>query len=133
MPSNFKRSVAAINAEASSVCALLNSGKLRIYDGAQPATPDTAISGQNLLAELTFGATAFGAPSNGLATANAITAATAGATGTAAWFRAVKSDGSTAVFDGSVGTSGCDCNISSVAIQSGGNVSVTSMTYQAQA
>ncbi len=131
MANNLKRADAAVNEEASRVGALLNSGKLRIYDGAQPATADTAISTQVLLAELTFGNPAFGAPASGLITANAITAATAAATGTAAWFRAVKSD-NTPVLDGSVGTSGCDLNLSSVAIQQGGNVSVTSFTYTAQ-
>ncbi len=131
MANNLKRADAAVNEEASRVGALLNSGKLRIYDGAQPATADTAISTQVLLAELTFGNPAFGAPASGLITANAITAATAAATGTAAWFRTVKSD-NTPVLDGSVGTSGCDLNLSSVAIQQGGNVSVTSFTYTAQ-
>jgi hypothetical protein len=84
---------------------LLNTGYLRIYDGSQPAGPDTAIGAQVLLAELRFNATAFAASVNGVATANAITSdAAANATGTAAWYRALKSDGTTAVHDGTVGT-----------------------------
>jgi hypothetical protein len=119
----------AANAAANALTALLNSGKLRIYDGSQPANANTAVSTQNLLAELTFNATAFGGASAGVATANAITSATAAATGTAAWFRAVKSDGTTVVWDGSVGTSGANLNLGTVAISSGATVSVSALTY----
>lgn len=130
MALNPKRSNAAVSAAADAVTALLNSGKLRIYDGSQPATANTAITTQNLLAELTFNSTAFGAASNGVATANAITSDTsADATGTATWFRALKSDGTTPVFDGSVGTSSADLVLNSVAISSGAQVSITSFTY----
>ena len=129
MALNPKRSNAAVSAAADAVTALLNSGKLRIYDGSQPATANTAITTQNLLAELTFNSTAFGAASNGVATANAITSDTsADATGTATWFRALKSDGTTPVFDGSVGTSSADLVLNSVAISSGAQVSITSFT-----
>ena len=97
----------AANAEADAACALANTGWLRIYDGTQPANADTAVSTQNILAELRFGATAFGASVAGVATANAITAdSSANATGTATWFRVFKSDGTTALWDGSVGTCG---------------------------
>lgn len=131
MANNFKQSTTAVQAGCNAVVALANSGKLRIYDGAQPTDADTAIGAQVLLAELTLNATAFGASSGaGLATANAITSATAGATGTAAWFRVVKSDGTTKLWDGTVGTSGCDLNLSSVSIVSAGSVAVSSLTYQ---
>src|SRR5678815_4829613 len=122
------------NAQASraadAVCVRLNNGYLRIYDGTQATDADTAIGAQVLLAELRWNATAFGAASNGVATANAITAdASANASGTAAWFRALKSDGTTAIFDGSVGTSGANLNLNSVAISSGAAVSVSAYTY----
>lgn len=103
MPLNPKISDAAANAAADAVVDLLNSGKLQIYDGTQPVTADTAIGAQNLLAELTLNATAFGDASAGVATAGAITPdSDANYTGTAAWFRVLTStDGKT--FDGSVG------------------------------
>src|SRR5262245_32741794 len=127
-----KLSNTSANAEADAVCVLANSGKLRIYDGTQPATADTAITSQVQLAELTFGATAFGAAAAGVATANAITQDTsADATGTATWFRVLKSDGTTVLFDGSVGTSGANLNRTSVAISSGAAVQVTSFTFTA--
>lgn len=132
MATNPKLTDLAANAEADAVCALLNSGYLRIYGGTQPATADTATA-EVILAELTFAATAFAAAVGGVATANAIVAdASANNTGTATWFRCWKSDGTTKVFDGSVGTSGADLNLNSVAIQSGAQVSVSPFTFTAQ-
>jgi hypothetical protein len=60
-------------------------------------------------------------------TFNAITSDTsADATGTAAFYRALKSDGTSVVMDGSVGTSSADLVLNSTAIQSGAQVDVTS-------
>jgi len=133
MALNPKLSNVAANAEADAVCALANNGFLRIYDGTQAATADTAVGAQVLLAELTFGATAFGAASAGVATANAITQdSSANATGTASWFRVLKTDGTTVLFDGSVGTSGANLNLNSVAISVGAAVQVTALTFTAQ-
>lgn len=104
-------------------------GKLRIYDGTQPAAGGGALSGNNLLAELTLNADAFPAASGGVLTANAITSdSSADATGTATWFRIVKSDGTTVLCDGSVGTSGCDLNLNSTSIVATGAVAVSSLT-----
>lgn len=129
MANNLKISTHAAEAAIDAICAHLNSGKLRIYDGTQPAGPDTAIVAQVLLAELTFGATAFGAASDGVATANAITKdSAANATGTATWFRLTDSAGTAAFVDGSVGTSGCDLNLNTAAIVINAEVSVTSFT-----
>jgi drug/metabolite transporter (DMT)-like permease len=129
MPNNPFISSVAARAAADAVCALCNGGTIRIFTGTQPSNADQVATG-TLLATLAFSATAFAASTGtGVATANAITSANAVATGTAAWFRASESNGTTAVFDGSVGTSGCDLNLSSVARATGGNVAVSSMTY----
>lgn len=132
MATNFKRADAAVNEEAERVGALLNNGYLRIYNGSQPANGDAAITG-TLLAELRFNATAVtGSAAAGVATFAAITQdSSADNAGTATHFRALKSDGTTKVFDGNVGTSASDCNINAVAIAAGAVVSVTSMTYTA--
>lgn len=130
MANNPKIANAGVNAEADNLCALLNAGLLRIYTGSQPATADTAVGAQTLLAEFTLGNPAFGSAVAGVATANAIAAVVAAATGTAAWFRALKSD-ATPVFDGSVGASGCDMNLDSTAIQINAHVSITSFTFTA--
>lgn len=108
-------------------------GKLRIYDGTQPADPDTAVSTQTLLAELTLSDPAFGAAADanpgGRATAASITSdSSANATGTASWFRVVDSN-DVAIIDGSVGTSGCDLNLNTTSIVAGAQVSVTSWTF----
>jgi hypothetical protein len=128
MAANTHASIAAWNAALNAILATLNSGFIELYTGSQPATPDVAVSSQTLLATLPLSATAFASASGGTATANAITNASAAATGTATWFRAYKSDGVTAVIDGSVGTSGCDLNLNDVALTTGGTVSITSWT-----
>ena len=134
MANNPKISSTAVNAQADALSDLLDNGYLRIYDGTQPANANTAVSTQVLLAELRFNATAAPAASGGTLTMNAITQdSSANATGTATWFRALKSDGSTVVFDGSVGTSSCDINLGSTSITSGSSVGVTSMTFTVSA
>lgn len=121
---------AAASEAADAVTALLDNGYLRIYDGSQPSTADTAITSQVLLAELRFSTPAFGAATNGAATANSITPdSSANASGTATWFRALQSNGTTAVFDGSVGTSLANIVLSSTSISSGETVDITSFTY----
>lgn len=130
MALNLKMANAGVNAEADALSDQLDNGFLRIYDGSQPATADTAVGAQVLLAELRFNATASGAAVAGVLTFSAFTAdASANASGTAAWFRALKSDGTTSVMDGSVGTATSDLILNSVAISSGAEVSVTSWTH----
>jgi hypothetical protein len=100
------------------------SALLRIYDGTRPATGGTATT---LLAELTCNATFAPGASGGVLTLNSITQdSSANATGTATWFRIVKSDGTTHVLDGSVGTSGSDLNLTTTSIVATQPVSVSS-------
>ena len=119
----------ARNGMANSIVDLLDSGttnstgRLRIYT--------SGFSTQ--LAELNFSNPAFGAAASGVATASAITDdSSADATGTAAVCRCVDRDAAT-VWEGTVGTSGADLNLNTVAITSGDTVSVTSMTVTAPA
>ncbi len=126
MALNPKTAVARRNAALDNILANANSGKLRVYDGTQAADADTAVGAQVMLAELVMNATAFPAAASGSATANAITSATAAATGTATWFRLWKSDGTTSIMDGSVGTATSNLVLNSVAIQINATVSVTS-------
>jgi hypothetical protein len=113
--------IAAVNA----FTALLNSGFIKIYSGAQPAL-NGAVTG-TLLATMTFSATAFpasvAAAGTVTATANAITSGTAGNTATAGYFALVKSDNTTVAATGSVGTSGADLNLNTLSIVSGNTVS----------
>lgn len=133
MANNLKLANQSVNTEADALAAQFNTGYLRIYDSTgagQPATADDAVTTQVLLAELRFNATAFGAAVAGVITANALTAdAAANATGTATWFRALKSDGTTKLMDGSVGTASADLILNSTAIQVGAEVSVTGFVH----
>ena len=116
--------------------ALFNSGKLEIYSGTQPTDANTALGAQVLLSTMTMGSTAFGTPAASgsaptkvvTATANSITSDTsAAATGTASWFRAFKSDGTTKIMDGSVAASGSyDMILNTTSIVAGATVSCTS-------
>lgn len=130
MALNTQLSNAAVNAEADALAPLLNTGYLRIYDGSQPATADTALGAQVLLAELRFNATAFPAAAAGVLTANAITAdASANAAGTASWFRALKSDGTTVMMDGTVGTATSNLILTTTTISVGLTVSCSSFVH----
>jgi len=103
-------------------------GKIRIYDGARPATGGTATT---LLAELTCTDPAAASSSGGVLTLSAIADDTsADATGTATWFRVVDSN-NTFVLDGDVGTSGSDLNLNSTSITAGDNVAITSFVITA--
>jgi len=127
---NLKLSNLAANAQANALAALLNNGYLRFYNGTQPATADTPLSGQTMLAEPRFGSPAFAPASGGVLLANDITAdSDAAASGTASWFRCFSSDGVTAILDGSIGTSGCDINMPTTDIVQHAVVPVTSLSY----
>ncbi len=130
MALNTQVADATVNAQADLLSDNLDNGYLRIYDGTQAATADTAVGAQVLLAELRFNATAAPAASGGVLTFNAITAdSSANASGTASWFRALKSDGTTAVMDGSVGTSSANMIIASTTITATQTVSCSSFTH----
>ncbi len=131
MATNPKYSNTCVNAEANAVGDALNSGFIRLYDGAQPTDADTAVGAQVLLAELTFGADAFPVAVAGLITANAITSdSSANATGTASWARILASNGTTVWFDGTVGTAAANVILNTVSIVSGAVVSCSSLTVQ---
>ena len=94
MANNYNLSNTAANAAGDALSDLLDNGYLRIYDSTQATDADTALGAQVLLAELRFANPMSGAASGGVVTASALTAdSSANATGTATWFRALKSDG----------------------------------------
>jgi hypothetical protein len=101
-------------------------GKLLIYTGSQPATPQTTASG-SLLATLDFADPAFGAADSNASAglAGGAISATAAASGTAGWFRVVDKD-EVALFDGSVGESSADLVFDETGFVSGGTVTISS-------
>lgn len=125
-------STAARNAMCDALVDLLDAGAtgatIKPYTGSQPAGPGTAVGAQTLLGTLTCNSTAFGASSNGTATAASITEdSSCDANGTAAWARWADSDG-LAVFDTSIGTSGADINFNTVTWAIGDAIQITSFT-----
>lgn len=127
MALNTQLADATVNAQANALAALCNGGFIKIYDGTQPASADTALSGNTLGVTLTFGATAFGAAVSGVITANPITSGNAVASITPTFARIFKSDGTTVVMDVSAGASGANMTIG--AFTAGTTVSVSSFTH----
>jgi hypothetical protein len=128
----LKLSNASVSAAADAVVDLVDAGAgpgtLVIFGSACPTNVDDADSG-TVLAVLTFSDPAFGAASNGVATASAITQdSSADATGTAACFR-VKDSNGVARFQGAVGTAGAQLNLVTTSIVATQPVQVTSFTY----
>lgn len=101
---------------------------LKIYSGTQPANADAALSGNTLLATLTFTNPVSPAPSAGVITFSTITEdSSADASATATWARIADSTGVT-VFDGDVGTSGAMIVLNTTTIAAGGPVRISSFT-----
>lgn len=97
----------------------IGSGSLiRIYTASRPATPETAISGQTLLATITV--TGSFSATGGVLTAADPASVTIAASGTAAWFRLLTS-GATAILDGTVTATGGggDMTLATVSLSSG--------------
>jgi hypothetical protein len=102
-------------------------GYLRIYTGTRPAGPSSSATG-TLLSEHRFDSTAIASESNGVLTFAAIATENALDDGTAGYARLLKDDGSTAICDISVGTSGANLNLSSLAFTTGTPINITSLT-----
>lgn len=111
-------------------------GRFKIYAGTVPADADAALGGATLLVDMPCSNPLFGNSVDdtpgAIATASAITATAAVASGTATFFRATDRNG-LAVIQGSVGgpASGEDAEISAVGavVTEGVVVSVTSWTH----
>lgn len=128
MPSNLKYSNGTRNAQQNGLITYAGSNALiNIYAGSQPANANTAISGQTLLVTLTVTGS-FGTDSNGTITLSSVANGTAVATGTAAFFRITKSDGTTVVMDGSVAISDADLVLNNTSIATGQVVSISAGT-----
>lgn len=131
MAHNTKLTDLVANTQANAQAALADNGYLRWYDGAQPATADTPITDQNMVAELRFGLTAFGPAAAGVITANAIAPDPAAIGGIAAWFRIFAADGTTPLWDGNIGLVGSnsDIELNSVIVPPGIECGLTEFTH----
>lgn len=97
-------STTARNRQADSMGDDLNSGTLKIYTGAQPASADDAPSG-TLLVTINLPADAMAAAASGVAAKSGTWSGVAVADGDAGWFRLANS-GATRNYDGSVTATG---------------------------
>ena len=130
MATNLKFSTALRNALMDAITAYAGANALiSIYTGTQPTDANTAVGSQVLLGTLTCGATLAGAAVGGVLTLNTISSDTsADATGTATWFRLLKSDGATVVLDGSVGTASADLILNTTSVVTAATITISSAT-----
>lgn len=120
---------------------LLADGFVKFYTGTPPATADAAVTG-TLLCIVSDNSTGTGLDLETAAVSGSITKATAQAwsgvnlaTGTASYFRYVENtdDGSSSTtkirLQGTCGTSGADCNMTSVNLSSGATQTVDAASF----
>jgi hypothetical protein len=134
---NVRPSTAARNAQLNAIRDLIDAGaaggRIKIYDGTQPADGDTGLSGNTLLGTLTFSGTSAANAASGVLTFSAITDdSTADATGTAEWARITDSDDN-AVVDMDVAAAAASIILDTVSIVAGGVIGITSATLTAPA
>lgn len=133
MPKNTQMSNDALNAQGDVLARKLDNGYIRIYSGAQPANAQAAIvpAVNTLLAEARFAATSAPGTANGVITFNPIANVTVSASGTAAWFRCLKADGTTVEMDGTVDTAVNNPNmvVTTTAFVAGATLSISGFTH----
>lgn len=134
---NVRPASIARNAQVNAIRDLIDAGAaggtISIYSGTQPATGSTALSGNTLLATLTFSVSSAPNASDGVLTFNAVTEdSAAAATGTATFAR-IRDSNAVDVIDMDVGTSGASINLNTTSIVIGGAVRMTSGTLTAPA
>lgn len=124
--------VAAANAvvDAIDLGSTVTTGRILIYTGTQPATPETTATG-TLLVTVPMANPAFGNASNVGQAQLATTpiSANAVATGNAGWFRVLDRD-NRAILDGAVGTSDAELILSRLDVTSGVPVVINQVTFQ---
>lgn len=129
MASNLKFGTTLRNQLVTSMGTPWNSGSLFIYDGAPPADPQTAPSG-NLLTTIVLPNPAFGSAANGVISKDGTWSGTVSQGGTAGWFRMTAS-GVDMDLDGTAGisTDTPDLVLDNKVLIQGGTVTVTSFTF----
>lgn len=133
MATKLSSALASTLANAITTAADAGAGPAKIIlynnDGAEPATADTAITTQDVLATFTLSDPSFGSASSGTITIDNTPALTvaASATGTASFFRLVTS-ADVVILQGTVGLGSAQLNLNTLSITSGVNVTITSGT-----
>jgi len=130
----MKISQASGQAALNAITALLNNGSQVFYSGTQPTNPDTALSGNTVLATAVLAASAFGTAtiSGGYAQANAAfvsSTPTISTTGVVTFCRWLTS-GAAAVMDWTVGTAATDIIVANTALSSGATLTMGTETLK---
>jgi len=132
MASKLNYSTSLRNAKMDAITTQVgNAGIVKVYDNsaAQPAGPGTAVPGGSILLTTFTCGSPYAPGSSGGVLSPTIPAIVNGvATGTQLWWRQYKSDGTTAVIDGSAGTSGADMNMSGTVVN-GQPIQIISWTF----
>lgn len=123
MASSLRMSTVAVNGMADHLARRVNGGKLQICSGSQPSGADKTITDQTILVEFLLPNPAFGEAEKGKIVCHEIEPTRAVASGKATWYRVMTAAGAP-LWDGSVGESGCDMNISDTEIFAGAEVSL---------
>lgn len=129
MAKNTQLSNATVNKQAQDIVNDLDTGYCRIYEGPQPANADIPLSGQVLVVELRFKSPSAPSPIDGVINFNNMNAVNGLATGQAAWFRCLKSDGVSVVMDGSVGRTNANMTLINTLIVIGALVTITNFQH----
>lgn len=125
MATNPHLSIIARNRALDAALDVLNGGTVKYYDGTQPATVETALSGNTLIVSMALSATAWAPAASAAKVLGAVTGASAVATTTAITWGSFVTSGGVRVRDFSIGTSGTD-----LVLTGGPGVSVgTPMTF----
>jgi len=130
MPRDARFSTPAVDAESDAVTALLADGYMRLYSAPRPVTADDPPDDAQLIAEFRLGSPAFGPSAGGIAPALAVADVTTLTAGNVTWFRTLRSDGITAVFDGNAGTTDQNLVMSNTNLAMGALVSVVGFQYR---
>jgi len=124
-----------VNDESDVTVNKLDGGKVRLYDGTRPNTPNDAITSQNLIVEITLGSPAFGAAGAtalGQADLASVVSGIVAIAGTMSWFRLLESDGTTVAIDGDVTEEGFggDIEVERAAVLVGEVIELQTLTYK---
>lgn len=128
MATNLKYSNGTRHAQNEGLIAYAgNNAKICLYQGTAPADANTPITTQTLIVTCVL-AGAFGTDVDGILTLGTVNTGVAVTNGNAQFFRIFKSDGTTVVMDGSVGTTGADLNLSTTTINVTQSVNISNGT-----
>jgi hypothetical protein len=135
MALNTRLSGLALVSQLNTLSILADGGFLNIYTSTQPSSPDIDITTEVLLASFNLPDPAFedaiiDGDGNGLMLAYPIPSTEAVEIGTASWFRIFQSDGTTSLWDGSVGTIDANLIVNSVDFQKYATVEINSLAHK---